>query len=81
MYILVYTWTRFVCTVPLQPSILWTQIALEKELETCMPTVFQGNIVTILLNAVRIRWNNNNSVLLTQPKCMRVYTSLYAYIH
>jgi hypothetical protein len=42
------------------------QIALEEELGTCTPTVFQGYIMTILqflLNVVRIRWNNNNSVL------------------
>ena len=49
----------------MQTSMLWTQIALEKELGTCIPTVLQGNIKTILLNAVRTRWNNNNCVLLT----------------
>jgi hypothetical protein len=41
---------------------LRTLIALEGELGTCKPTVFRGNIMTIL-NAVRIRWNNNNRVL------------------
>jgi hypothetical protein len=39
-----------------------TQTALEEELRTCKPTVFQGDIMTILLNAVRIRWNNSNGV-------------------
>ena len=65
MYIQVYTWTSFVGAVLWLSCILWTQIALEKELGTCIPTVLQGNIQTILLNAVWIRWNNNNCVLLT----------------
>ena len=46
---------------------LWTQIALEKELWTGIPTVLQVNIKTILVNAVRVRWNNN-CVLRTQNK-------------
>ena len=58
----------------------WTQIALEKELGTCIPTVLQGNIQTVLLNAVWIRWNNNNSVLLTATKYIRVYTSISTHI-
>jgi hypothetical protein len=40
-------------------------MALEEELGTGIPTVFQGNIMVILLNAVRIWWNNNYSVLHT----------------
>ncbi len=36
---------------------------LKTELGTSKPTVFQGDIMMILLNAVRIRWNYNNSVL------------------
>ena len=64
----------------MQTSMLWTQIALEKELGTCIPTVLQGNIKTILLNAVRIRWNNNNCVWLTVTTYMRVYTSIYTHI-
>ena len=83
-YILVYTWTCFVCTVPRQPPMLWAQIALEKELWMGIPTVLQGNIETpaIRLNAVRIRWNNNNRVpgLLTETKYMRLYTSIYTYV-
>ncbi len=39
---------------------LWTQIALERELGTCIPTVLQGYFKTILLNAVRIWWNYNS---------------------
>ena len=61
----------------MQTSMLWMQIALEKELGTCIPTVLQGNIKTILLNAVRIRWN---CVLLTVTKYMRVFTSIYTHI-
>ena len=80
MYIQVYTWTSCVGAVLWLSCILWTQIALEKELGTCIPTVLQVNIKTILLNAVLIRWNNNNCVLLTVRKYMRVYTSIYAYI-
>ena len=64
----------------MQASMLWTQIALEKELGTCIPTVLQGNIKTILPNAVQIRWKNNNCVLLTVTKYMRVYTSIYTHI-
>jgi hypothetical protein len=39
------------------------QRAIEEELGTYKPTIFQGDIMMILLNAVKIRWNNNNSVL------------------
>ena len=59
----VYTWTSFVGAVLRLSSILWTQMALEKELGTRIPTVIQVNIKTILLNAVRIWWNYNNRVL------------------
>ena len=77
----VYTWSNFVGTVLWLSSMLWTQIALEKELGTCIPTVFQGNIKTILLNAVRIWWNYNNSVLHIATMYIRVYTSVYTDIH
>ncbi len=63
MYIHVFTWTSFVGAVLWLSCILWTQIALEKELGTCIPTVIQVNIKTILLNAVRIWWNYNNRVM------------------
>ncbi len=63
MYIPVYTWTGFVITVLRLSFMFRTQTALEEELGTCEPTVFQGDIMTILLNTVRIRWNNNNGVL------------------
>ncbi len=74
MYILVYTWSIFVCSVPLKASMLLTQIALEKELGKCIPAVFQASIKTILFNAVRVRWNNNNCVLHTQKQ---VHESIY----
>ncbi len=80
MYIPVYAWTGFVCTVLLLSSMFRTQTALVEELGTCKPTVFQGDIMKILLNAVRIRWNNSNGVLSIQIKYIRVYTSMYTYI-
>jgi hypothetical protein len=78
--VLVHTWTGFVYTVLRHSSILRTQTALEKELGTGKPTVFQGNIMTILLNAVRIRWNDTNSVLCMWIKYISVYTGVYTYI-
>ena len=81
MYMHVYTWTSFVGAVLRLSSILWTQMALEKELGTRIPTVLQVNIKTILLNAVRIWWNYNNSVLHIATMYIRVYTSIYTDIH
>ena len=80
-YIHVYTWTNFVVAVLLLSSMIWTQIALEKELGTCIRTVLQVNIKTILLNAVRIWWNYNDRVLRISTMYIRVYTSIYTYIH
>jgi hypothetical protein len=40
-------------------------MAYEKELGGCMPTAFQRDITIILLNAVRIRRNNNHGILHT----------------
>ncbi len=57
-------------------AFFWTQIALEKELGTCIPTVLLVNIKTILLNAVRIWWNYNNSVLHIPTMYISVYTSI-----
>jgi hypothetical protein len=48
-----------------QSPILWTHNTCEEELGTCIPTVLQGNIVAILLNAVRKRWDHNNGILHT----------------
>ena len=77
----VYTWSNFVGAVLRLSCILWTQMALEKELGTRIPTVLQVNIKTILLNAVRIWWNYNNSVLHIATMYIRVYTSIYTDIH
>ncbi len=81
MYIHVYTWTNSVVAVLRLPSILWTQIALEKELGTCIPTVLQFYLKTILLNAVRIWWNYNNGVLRIPTMYISVFTSIYTHIH
>ena len=55
-------------------------MALEEELRTCIPTVFQRNSMTILLNAVRVRQNNNHSVLCLKP-CILVYMLVYTSIY
>jgi hypothetical protein len=49
-YILVYIWTSFVITFLRQYSMFRTQTALEDELGMSKPTVFQRDIITILLN-------------------------------
>jgi len=36
----------------------------KEELWTGIPTVFQGYTVAVLLEAVRIRWDDNNGILL-----------------
>ena len=43
----------------------WTQVAGKEKLRTSIPTVFQRNILGILLNAVRIRRDNKDGVLHT----------------
>ena len=48
-----------------QSPILWTQNTCEEELGTGIPTVLQGNIVAILLNAVRKWRDHNNGILHT----------------
>jgi hypothetical protein len=43
-------------------------LALEKELGACIPTVFEGNIIYIFCDAVRIWRDHYNAVLHTpQP--------------
>ena len=81
MYMHVYTWSNFVGAVLWLSCILRTQMALEKELGTRIPTVLQVNIKTILLNAVRIWWNYNNRVLHIATMYIRVYTSIYTDMH
>jgi hypothetical protein len=46
-----------------QSSALWAQVAAEEELGMYSPTVFQGNIMAIFLDAVRKWRNNQNSIL------------------
>jgi hypothetical protein len=63
---------------------LWTQIALEKELGTCIPTVLQVNIKTILLNAVRIGWKfrgTTTTVSCTYQQCISAYIQVYTNIY
>ena len=48
-----------------QSPILWTHNTCEEELGTGIPTVLQGNIVAILLNAVRKWRDHNNGILHT----------------
>jgi hypothetical protein len=45
---------------------LWTQVAGKEKLGTSIPTVFQHNIIGILLNAVGIRRDNKDGVLHTE---------------
>ena len=66
---------RFVCSVFRQSPILRTQNTCEKELGTGIPTVIQGNIVAIILNAVRKRRDHNNSILRTAIHLIRVRRS------
>ena len=56
-------WARSVPPVLWLSSTLWAQVAAEEELGPCCPTVFQVNIMAILLNAVRVRGNNQHSIL------------------
>jgi hypothetical protein len=51
---------------------LWTQITSKKKLGTSIPTVFQRNIIGILLNAVRIRRDNKDGVLHTTKLDIKV---------
>jgi hypothetical protein len=58
----------FVLRVLRLPSTSRTQVALEEELGACIPTVFEGNIVYIFCDSVRIWRDHDNGVLHTpQP--------------
>ena len=84
MYIHVFTWTDFVCTVLWLFSIHRPQIALEEELGTCIPTVLQVNIKTILLNAVRIGWKfpgTTTTVSCAYQQCISAYIQVYTNIY
>ncbi len=56
-------WACFVAAGHRQSSVLWAQVAAEEELGQCSPTVFQGNVMVIFLDAVWIWWNNQSSIL------------------
>jgi len=58
------------------------QMASEEELGTGIPTVIQGYTVAVLLETVRIRWDDNNGILLRLTKMVYeqyvlVYTCMY----
>jgi hypothetical protein len=60
---------------------LWTQVACKKKLGMSIPTVFQWNIIGILLNAVRIRRDNKDGVLHTTKLDIKIQSSTYVYEH
>ncbi len=56
------------------------QMASEVELGTGIPTVIQGYTVAVLLKAVRIRWDDQNGILLPKMVYVQyvlVYTCMY----
>jgi hypothetical protein len=58
----------------------WAQIASEVELGTGIPTVIQGYTVAVLLDAVRIWWDDQNGILLQKmvyDQYVLVYTCMY----
>ena len=59
-------------TVVVETSMLWAQMVCEKQLETDIPTVIQGCIVAVLLEAVRIQWDDNYGILHTEKLCMSI---------
>ena len=54
-----------VSRIPGDPAILGTQDAGKEELGSSIPTVIKGDVLGNLLNAVRIRRDNKDSVLHT----------------
>jgi len=59
----------------------WTQVAGKEKLWTSIPTVFQRNIVVVLLNAVRIRRDNKYGVLHTIKLVVQLKSSTYILEH
>ena len=52
-------------------SMFWTKVAGKEPLGASIPTVFQGDILGNLLNAVRVRRDDQDSILLScrqQPR-------------
>jgi hypothetical protein len=61
-----------VCWILLGSTILWTQVVGKVKLWASIPTVFQGDILGNLLNAVRIRRDNKDGVLHTTTKDIKM---------
>ena len=58
----------------------WAQMASEVELGTGILTVIQGYTVVVLLEAVRIRWDDQNGILLPKmvyEQYVLVYKCMY----
>ena len=67
----------FVGRVFWQTSMWWAQMTGKEELWTGIPTVFQGYTVAVLLDAVRIRWDDNNGILLPKNGVWVVCKGIY----
>ena len=66
-------------------SMCWAQMASEEELWTSImiPAVTQGYTVAVLLEAVRIWWDDHNGILLPKmvyDQYILVYTCMYSYV-
>ena len=73
----------FVGRVFRQTTMCWAQMASEEELGTDIPTVIQEYTVTVLLEAVRIWWDDHNGILLPKmlyDQYVMVYTCMYVYM-
>ncbi len=67
----------FVGSVFRQSSILWSQNTREEKLGTDIPAVLQGNIVSILFNAERIRRDHKYGILHIEIQHISVCTHTY----
>ena len=56
----------------------WAQMSGEGQLGTGIKTVIQGYNVTDILKAVRIQWDDNNGILLTENLRKMVYEQYVA---
>jgi hypothetical protein len=54
-------------------------MADEKELGAGIPTVLKENIITVLLDAVRIRGGHNYGILHAEIQFITEYLSMYQY--
>jgi hypothetical protein len=67
----------FVGSVFRQSSIFWSQNAREEKLGTGIPAALQGNIVSILFNAGRLRRDHKYGILYTEIQHISVCTKTY----